>query len=114
MSAPFERVHLTRPPDRVAIHVATGASRTLVRLAAALWLLFGLVVWNVVFDYEVRIASDDYLARQGLHDAGVGPHVSIDSVMAPAKARGVIRASLWGGAIALAGLSLTAVASRKS
>jgi hypothetical protein len=87
--------------------------RHLQRWLIVLWLLFGFVVWNVVFDYEIRVATDDYLARQGAHDAGRGPSVPIDSVMHPAKIRGLTRASIWGGAAAAAGIGLTLIASRK-
>jgi hypothetical protein len=85
--------------------------RTLL-LAIALWIVFGFVVWNVVFDNEIRLASDAYLARQGAHDAGHGSAVTIDSFMTPAKTRGLRLASFWGGAAAVSGIALTLAAAR--
>ena len=38
----------------------TPASSRLVRLAAGLWLTFGFVVWNVVFDHELVVAGRNY------------------------------------------------------
>lgn len=87
--------------------------RRLQRLLIALWLVFGFVIWNIVFDNEIRLASDAYLARQGAHDAGEGPSVTIDSFMQPAKRRGLRRASIWGGAAAAAGIVLTLAVARK-
>jgi hypothetical protein len=78
-----------------------------------LWLLFGFVIWNVIFDYEIRVATDEYLALQGAHDAGRGPSVTIDAVMGPAKMRGLRRASAWAGAAAAAGIALTLAVARK-
>ena len=83
------------------------------RWAIALWLIFGFAVWNVVFDWEIRIASDAYLARQGAHDAGRAPSITIDSLMQPAKQRGLRRASIYGAAAALSGIALTLVVTRK-
>jgi hypothetical protein len=87
--------------------------RRAVRWLIALWLVFGFTVWNVVFDNEIRLATDAYLAHQGAHDAGAGPSVTIDSFMQPAKRRGLCRASMWGGAAAAAGIAVTLAVSRK-
>jgi hypothetical protein len=71
------------------------------------------VIWNIVFDNEIRLATDAYLERQGAHDAGRGPSVKMDSVMGPAKRRGVQRATVCAAAGTLAGLALTYAVTRK-
>lgn len=90
-----------------------GDDRRARRWLIALWLVFGFVVWNVIFDNEIRLATDAYLARQGQHDAGIAPEVTIDSFMQPAERRGLRRASIWGAAAALGGIALTLAVTRK-
>jgi hypothetical protein len=51
------------------------------RVAAALWLVLAFLVWNVRFDYGVRLSAKSYLARRSayLHDSG--PRVEMASSM---------------------------------
>jgi hypothetical protein len=82
------------------------------RVAAALWLVLALTVWNVVFDRILVIAGRRYAfaavtaARSG-HD-----YIRIDDWMRPATVHGVRVASLTALAIALLGLIAVAIASR--
>ncbi len=62
---------------------------------AALWLAAGFIVWNVVFDREVRLAERRYVESQG-HDAAA----SIREFMDPAIHRGVVIATGWAAAAA--------------
>jgi hypothetical protein len=82
------------------------------RVAAALWLVLALAVWNVVFDRILVLAGRRYAfaaatAVQNGHD-----YVRIDDWMRPATVHGVRVASLVALAIALAGLMAVAIASR--
>ena len=83
------------------------------RAAVVLWLVFGFVMWNVVFDATVIQGGRDYLARQSLHNQGKGPGATIHGVMDEAAARGARRATAIGGAVCAAGLTLVWVASRR-
>ncbi len=74
------------------------------RLAAALWLVFALVAWNVLFDAAVKDGVSDYLNRQALHQQGRGPAVGIFDVMRPAVSRGALVASAWALPIAVVGV----------
>jgi hypothetical protein len=82
------------------------------RLAAALWLVLALTVWNVVFDRILVLAGRRYAyaaatsVRQG-HD-----YLRINDWMRPAIAHGVRVASVTALAIAVFGLVAVAIASR--
>jgi len=86
--------------------------RAAVPLAVALWLVFGVVVWNVVFDAAVVVAGRQYVYRQAEFIRGRGPEVSIPGVMRPAIRRGAREATLWGGLVAAGGLAAVAFARR--
>lgn len=83
-----------------------------VALAAVLWVVLGVVVWNVVFDAYVREGALEYLRRQTRYDQGLGPPATIDAIMRPAIADGFRRATLWAVAVWGFGLTLLAIASR--
>ena len=72
------------------------------RAAAGLTVLIGLLVWNAIFDREIRAAASSYVSRQSRYARGLAPYVSMDSVMRPAVTRGAERASVWAGASMLA------------
>jgi hypothetical protein len=78
-------------------------SHRLTRLATTLWVAFIVVVWNGVFDYEIKSAARLYLFKQSLYRSGRGPEVGIDEIMKPATTRGALEASLCAGALAAAG-----------
>jgi hypothetical protein len=83
------------------------------RIALFLWLLFGFVVWNVVFDHTVRAATWRYIRLQNDYLAGTGPRVRMHDVMDAGIRDGVKRATLSGGAIVLAG-TLAVVFARRN
>jgi len=84
-------------------------SRT--RLAAALWIAWAVVVWNVVLDQTIVLAGRRYIeAAIGAAQRG-GPYLRIDDWMRPAAARGVWLATAAASAILLTGfISLRAAA----
>jgi hypothetical protein len=84
-----------------------------VRAALCLWLLFGFVVGTVIFDETVVDATWRYINLQGAHAAGLGPRVRMHDVMDAGIRDGVVRATIWGGGIAAAGVLAVAFARRK-
>ena len=88
------------------------SSRT-ARLAAVLWLVLAVVVWNVVFDRMIVLAGRRYshAAVTAVHETGT--YVRIDDWMRPAIARGVVVATLTGLAVAAVGLTAVVIASRR-
>jgi hypothetical protein len=63
----------------------TGERRRVV-LAALLWTVFALILWNVIFDYGVRMAAVRYFAARSAFLNGHGPRIE----MAPAMHDGVV------------------------
>lgn len=57
------------------------------RLATALWILWAVILWNVVFDHVIVLAGRDYVAAALLAANGSGPYARIDDWMRPAAAR---------------------------
>lgn len=90
------------------------AVRRKVRIAVVLWIVFGVVVWNVIFDHHVSTAAGRYVYEATLAFRGQAPPVTMDSVMRPAIARGVQSASIWGGLIVAVGLAAVAFGARRS
>lgn len=73
----------------------TGDRRRII-LAAALWAVFALILWNVLFDYGVRTAATRYLVQRSAFLHGHGPRVELSSSM-----RAGISASFrWASALA--------------
>lgn len=50
-------------------------------LAAALWLVLAFLVWNVRFDYGVRVTARSYLNHRALYLRGAEPRIEMASVM---------------------------------
>jgi high-affinity Fe2+/Pb2+ permease len=50
----------------------TGERRRIV-LAAVLWAVLALILWNVIFDYGVRTAATGYLVARTAYLHGRGP-----------------------------------------
>jgi len=83
------------------------------RAAVVLWLAFGFVLWNVIFDTAVIEGGRDYLIRQNLHQQGQGPDATVHGVMDEAVARGARVATAIGGGVCAVGLTLVFVAGRR-
>jgi hypothetical protein len=89
-------------------------SRRLNRLATLLWIAFIVVVWNGVFDYEIKSAARLYVFQQSLFRSGRGPEVGIDDIMRPATTRGALDASLCAGGLAAIGAVVLRRASHRA
>jgi hypothetical protein len=50
-------------------------------LGAALWAVLALILWNVLFDYGVRITASRYLVARSAYLHGHGPRVELASAM---------------------------------
>jgi hypothetical protein len=83
------------------------------RIARALWIVWAIIVWNVVFDHVVVVAGRNYIAAaaRAASDATARP-VNMDDWMRPAVTRGIWMASAAGGAILLTGLASVRAAYR--
>jgi hypothetical protein len=74
------------------------------KIAAALWIALGIVVWNGVYDLLVGQGIKEYLFRQALYQAGRGPALSIASVMDEFVFYATWVSTVWASVITLAGL----------
>jgi hypothetical protein len=86
---------------------------TAVRIARALWIVWAVIVWNVVFDHVIVVAGRQYIAAaERAADSTTLPHryENMDTWMRPAVTRGLWIASASAGAILAAGLILARAA----
>ncbi len=83
------------------------------RVALAIWAAFAFVTWNVVFDRHVYLAAVQFTQQQIERQQRGEPVTSIDAVFDPRLGAAAERASLWGGAVLIAGLVITAVTSKR-
>jgi hypothetical protein len=88
--------------------------RRAVRLAVLLWLVFGIVLWNALFDRAIVIAGRTYLHRESQARRYNGPGVTIAGVMRPAAARGAIVASCWSVLVTATGLAAVGYAASRA
>ena len=91
---------------------ASGPSPRVIRAARLLWLLFCVVLWNVIFDVHVQLAAIRYVAEQQ-HRMGYGARQSIARMMDPAIAAGFRNATVWSGLAAVGGLVAIAATARR-
>jgi len=92
----------------------TPASSRLVRLAAGLWLTFGFVVWNVVFDHELVVAGRNYSQAASVAFREHRPYERLNDWMPAATSRSVAVATAAGLATSALGLSAVAVAAARA
>jgi hypothetical protein len=79
------------------------------KVALGLWIVWAIIVWNVVFDYVIVVAGRNYIHAAGLAALGHGAEgkpafVRMDDWMRPAVARGLWIASAAAGGIFLTGV----------
>ncbi len=74
------------------------------RLAIGLWIVFGVVVWNVVFDRILVVEARRYSLAAVMAARRGAPYQAIDDWMQPAMRRGLWTASAAGGGVLLVGL----------
>ena len=78
----------------------------------ALWFLLAVVVFNVRFDWQARMAGHAFVRSQIVrHQQGL-PTLSINEAFRPLVSAAARDAAVWCGVIAVAGATLTAAASR--
>ena len=63
-------------------------------VAASLWLVLAFLVWNVCFDYGVRMAQFRFLAARTAFLRGAGPRVEIADTMSQGIGQSAWRATL--------------------
>ena len=74
------------------------------RIALGLWIVWSVVVGNVVFDHTIEVAGRQYLHAAGVAAQNGGPYARIDEWMRPAVATGLRNASMAAGVILALGL----------
>jgi hypothetical protein len=84
------------------------------RLAAALWIVWAVVVWNVVFDRVLVEAGREYVRSALAAADGSGPYARIDDRMRPALSRALGAASAAAGVIVVVGLVALRLAARRA
>ncbi len=85
-----------------------------VRLAVVLWVVFGGVVWNVVFDRVLVLAGRRYVHAAAVSFQRDGVYLEIDDWMRPAIERGILLATVAGLSTAGVGLAAIAVVARRN
>jgi len=75
------------------------------RLAAALWIAWAIVVWNVVFDHVIVVAGREYVTAAALAARGPGPYARMDDWMRPAIAHALWLTTAASAAILLVGFA---------
>jgi hypothetical protein len=86
--------------------------RFAVRLARVLWIVWAIVVWNVVFDHVIVVAGRNYITAAA-QAAAAGVFANMDDWMRPAVTRGFWIATAAGAALLLAGLAAVDRAARR-
>ena len=74
------------------------------KIAAALWVVLGIGVWNAMYDQILEKGIKEYLFRSTLHEAGRAPQVAIGTVLEPFLFDAVWVSTFWAGLVMLAGL----------
>jgi len=82
------------------------------RLAVALWTIWAVVVWNVVFDRVLVLAGRSYVHAAGVAARHGGPYARMDDWMRPALTRGLWLATAAGATILVVGFVSTCLAAR--
>ena len=85
------------------------------RLARALWIVWAVVVWNVVFDRVIVIAGRQYVHAAASAAAAdpAAPPLNMDDWMEPAVRRGFVAATAAAGSMLIIGLTAVSLAARQ-
>jgi hypothetical protein len=65
----------------------------MIRLARALYVVWAVLLWNVVFDHVIVVAGREYIHAAAVAFARGLPYVHMDDFMRPAVTRGLWIAS---------------------
>ncbi len=85
------------------------------RLARALWVVWAIVVWNVIFDRAIVVAGRSYVTaayRAAAADPASRP-LNMDEWMQPAATRGLWLATSAAAAILVIGFASVSLAARR-
>ena len=74
-----------------------------IRVAAVLWLVLGVAIWNGFFDLYVSRGAREYGQLRVEHELGRGPDPDMQDVMARARRDGFRGSTIWASLIVLAG-----------
>jgi uncharacterized membrane protein YozB (DUF420 family) len=74
-------------------------------IAQALWIVWAIVVWNVVFDHVMVVAGREYIVAALAAVRAGGPYAHMDDWMRPAITRGFLVATASAGTILLVGFA---------
>jgi hypothetical protein len=85
------------------------------RLARALWIVWAVVVWNVVFDRVIVVAGRSYIVAATRATAAdpAAPPLNMDDWMVPAVSHGLVTATAAAGAVLVTGLASVSFAARR-
>jgi hypothetical protein len=89
------------------------AVRRRVRLAVALWVVWAIVIWNVIFDRILVLAGRRYVYAAATAAEGPGPYLRISDWMRPAVTRGFWTAAAAAASLLIVGLLLIVFAARR-
>jgi len=73
-------------------------------VAASLWLVLAFLVWNVCFDYGVRMSQFRFLAARTAFLRGTGPRVEMANTMSQGIGQSAWRATLASAPCAAVGM----------
>ena len=59
------------------------------RIVLALWIVWAVIVWNVVFDHVIVVAGREYIGIAVRAARSAGPYARMDDWMRPAVTRGL-------------------------
>jgi hypothetical protein len=82
-------------------------------VAAVLWLVLAFCIWNVRFDWGVRVAASEYLDARFAYEQGRGPRVELAEWMDRAIADSVRSAAILASPAAGIAIGLTLYAARR-
>ena len=83
-----------------------------VRVALGLWLLLAIVVFNVRFDWQTRMANHAFVRSQIARHAKGLPTLSINDGFRPMVRDAARQSTVWLAAIAATGAAATVIAAR--
>ena len=83
-----------------------------VKVAMALWLLLAVVVFNVTFDWETRVAGYALIRSQRVRQQQGLPALSLNDAFRPLVRGAARQGALWFVLVAAVGTAATAAAAR--
>jgi len=85
------------------------------RIARALWLVWAVLLWNVVFDHVIVVAGREYIvaAKSVVNTPAPRRHPNMDDWMRPAVTRGLWTASVSAGLVLVTGAVLVRLAAAR-